>query len=80
MKKIKYKGLKLIIKEVPYQFEYYCIKLNGYIILYEIIAINKNIQHKIAKCIAIISFLKYLLYTLNNLLLYCLAKQLSKSE
>lgn len=53
MKKIKYKGLKLIIKEVPYQFEYYCTKLNGYVILYINEALPKvhksNILHKIIK-------------------------------
>ena len=53
MKKINYKGLKLIIKEVPYQFEYYCIKLNGYIILYINEALSKahksNVLHKIIK-------------------------------
>ena len=53
MKKIKYRGLKLIIKDVPYQFEYYCIKLNGYVILYINETLSKvhksNILHKIIK-------------------------------
>lgn len=53
VKKIKYKGLKIIIKEVPYQFEYYCTNLNGYIILFLNKALTQkhksNILHKIIK-------------------------------
>ena len=53
MKKLKYKGRKIIIKEVAYPFNYYCIKINGYIILYineALLKVHKsNVLHKIIK-------------------------------
>ena len=42
MKRIKYKGHRIVIKEVTYPFKYYCVNLNGYIILFLNKALSQN--------------------------------------
>lgn len=57
MKMIKYKGHRIVIKEVTYPFKYYCVNLNGYIILFLNKALSKkhksNILHRIIRTMSL---------------------------